>query len=230
MRMDLNQIIDLFLHLDRQLNDYAGVLGAWVYVILFLIIFCETGLVVTPILPGDSLLFAAGALAATDGSPLRLELLIVLLISAAILGDAVNYFIGFWVGPRVFTSERSWLFNKKHLIRTQFFYEKYGGTTIILARFIPIIRTFAPFVAGIGRMEYRRFFRFNVVGGTAWVLIFLLSGYWLGEAVKGYFSIIIIAIVILSVLPAVIEYVLSRRRERRQTKSVALKSNETAPV
>ena len=228
--MDFNQFIDLFLHLDRHLNDYAGHLGAWLYLILFLIVFCETGLVVTPILPGDSLLFAVGALAATDGSPLRLEILAVLLISAAVLGDAVNYFIGFWVGPRVFTSEQSWLFNKKHLIRTQLFYEKYGGKTIILARFIPIIRTFAPFVAGIGRMEYRRFFRFNVVGGAAWVLIFLLSGYWLGEAVKGYFSIIIIAIVILSVLPAVIEYILTRRRERRQTKSVALESNETARV
>jgi membrane-associated protein len=228
--MDFNQFIDLFLHLDRHLNDYAGHLGAWLYLILFLIVFCETGLVVTPILPGDSLLFAVGALAATDGSPLRLELLIVLLISAAVLGDAVNYFIGFWVGPRVFTSEQSWLFNKKHLIRTQLFYERYGGKTIILARFIPIIRTFAPFVAGIGLMEYRRFFRFNVVGGAAWVLIFLLSGYWLGEAVKGYFSIIIVAIVVLSVLPAVIEYILTRRRERRQTKSIALESNETAPV
>jgi membrane-associated protein len=228
--MDYNQIIDVFLHFDRHLNHFAELLGPWLYLILFLIVFCETGLVVTPILPGDSLLFAVGALAAIDGSPLQLEILAILLISAAALGDAVNYFIGFSVGPRVFTSDQSWLFNKKHLIRTQFFYERYGGKTIILARFIPIIRTFAPFVAGIGRMEYRRFFRFNVVGGTAWVLIFLLSGYWLGEAVKGYFSIIIIAIVILSVLPAVIEYVLSRRRERRQTKSVALKSNETAPV
>ena len=228
--MDFNQFIDWFLHLDKYLNDYAGYLGPWLYLILFLIVFCETGLVVTPILPGDSLLFAMGALAATDGSPLRLDLLILLLISAAVLGDAVNYFIGFWVGPRVFKSERSWLFNKKHLIRTQIFYEKYGGKTIILARFIPIIRTFAPFVAGIGRMEYRRFFRFNVVGGAAWVLIFLLSGYWFGEAVKGYFSAIIVAIVILSVLPAVIEYILTRRRERRQDKSIQLQSNETASV
>ena len=228
--MDFNQFIDWFLHLDKYLNDYAGYLGPWLYLILFLIVFCETGLVVTPILPGDSLLFAMGALAATDGSPLRLDLLILLLISAAVLGDAVNYFIGFWVGPRVFKSERSWLFNKKHLIRTQIFYEKYGGKTIILARFIPIIRTFAPFVAGIGRMEYRRFFRFNVVGGAAWVLIFLLSGYWFGEAVKGYFSAIIVAIVILSVLPAVIEYILTRRRERRQDKSIQLQSNETAGV
>jgi membrane-associated protein len=228
--MDFNQLIDLFLHLDRHLNNYAGMLGAWLYVILFLIVFCETGFVVTPILPGDSLLFAAGALAATDGSPIRLELLIVLLISAAILGDAVNYFIGYWVGPRVFRSEQSWLFNKKHLIRTQLFYEKYGGKTIILARFIPIIRTFAPFVAGIGQMQYRRFLLFNAVGGAGWVLIFLLSGYWLGEAVKGFFSIIIVAIVILSVLPAVLEYILTRRRERRGPKPVAMEPNETAAV
>jgi len=212
--MDLNQIIDLFLHLDQHLNHYAELLGAWLYLILFLIIFCETGLVITPILPGDSLLFAVGALAATDGSPLRLEVLIVLLISAAVLGDAVNYFLGYWVGPRVFRSEQSWLFNKKHLVRTQNFYVRYGGKTIILARFIPIIRTFAPFVAGIGRMQYRRFFYFNVTGGAAWVLIFLLSGFWLGEAVKGYFSIIIAAILILSVLPAVVEYFLGRRRAK----------------
>jgi membrane-associated protein len=212
--MDLNQIIDLFLHLDKHLNHYAELLGAWLYLILFLIIFCETGLVITPILPGDSLLFAVGALAATEGSPLRLEILIVLLISAAVLGDAVNYFLGFWVGPRVFSSDTSWLFNKKHLIRTQNFYERYGGKTIILARFIPIIRTFAPFVAGIGRMQYRRFFYFNVTGGAAWVLIFLLSGFWLGEAVKGYFSIIIAAILVLSVLPAVVEYFLGRRRAK----------------
>src|SRR5712692_11908693 len=207
--MDFNQFIDWFLHLDRHLNDYAGYLGPWLYLILFLIVFCETGLVITPILPGDSLLFAVGALAATDGSPLRLELLILLLISAAVLGDAVNYFLGFWVGPRVFTSESSWLFNKKHLIRTQNFYERDGGNTIILSRFIPIIRIFAPFVAGIGRMQYRRFFYFNVVGGTAWVLIFLLSGYWLGEAVKGYFSIIIAVIIVLSIMPAVIEFLMA---------------------
>jgi membrane-associated protein len=228
--MDFNQLLDLFLHLDKYLDHYAELLGAWLYLILFLIIFCETGLVITPILPGDSLLFLVGALAATNGSPLRLELLIGLLISAAVLGDAVNYFIGFRVGPHVFISERSWLFNKKHLTRTQLFYEKYGGKTIILARFIPIIRTFAPFVAGIGRMEYGRFFRFNIVGGAAWVLIFLLSGYCFGKEVKDYFSIIIVAIVILSILPAVIEYILTRRAERQKAKPIPLQSNETAPV
>jgi membrane-associated protein len=228
--MDFNQIIDLFLHLDLHLNHYAGLLGPWLYVVLFLIIFCETGLVVTPILPGDSLLFAVGALAATEGSALRLDLLIILLISAAVLGDAVNYFIGYIVGPRVFRSEQSWLFNKKHLMRTQHFYEKYGGKTIILARFIPIIRTFAPFVAGIGRMQYRRFFQFNVVGGVAWVLMFLLAGYCLGEAVKGYFTIIIGAIIVISVVPAILEYVLTRRRERKQGSPVALESEKPAAV
>jgi membrane-associated protein len=215
--MDFKPLIDLFLHLDQHLNHYADLLGGWLYLLLFLIIFCETGLVVTPFLPGDSLLFAVGALAAVEGSPLRLELLILLLIAAAVLGDAVNYFIGYWVGPRVFTSDQSWLFNKKHLIRTQNFYEKYGGKTIILARFIPIIRTFAPFVAGIGSMQYRKFFYFNVSGGAAWVLIFLLSGYFLGEMVKGYFSIIIGAIIVISILPAVVEYFLARRQEKVTT-------------
>jgi len=224
--MDLDKVVYLFLHLDDYLNSHAGLLGPWLYLILFMIVFCETGLVVTPFLPGDSLLFAVGALAAGDGSPLRLELLIVLLIAAAVLGDAVNYFIGYWVGPRVFTSEKSWLFNRKHLIRTQHFYEKYGGKTIILARFIPIIRTFAPFVAGIGAMPYRRFFYFNVAGGAAWVLIFLLSGYWLGEAVKGYFSIIISVIVVLSILPPVVEYFLARRRG----KSESLKAKEPLAI
>jgi len=228
--MDLNQVIDLFLHLDRHLKDYSELLGAWLYVVLFVIVFCETGLVVTPFLPGDSLLFAVGALAATD--TLNLPVLIVLLIIAAVLGDAVNYWIGYLVGPRVFTSDRSWLFNKNHLVRTQRFYEVYGSKTIILARFIPIIRTFAPFVAGIGKMEYRRFFLFNVTGGAAWVLLFLFGGYWLGERLKdtGYFSVIIVAIVIISVMPAVIEYLLSRRRKRRRAKAVGLESKETAAV
>src|SRR5207247_6732488 len=140
--MDFNQFIDWFLHLDTYLNDYAGYLGPWLYLILFLIVFCETGLVVTPILPGDSLLFAMGALAANDGSPLSLPLLLALLIGAAVLGDAVNYLIGYRVGPKVFQSERSRLFNRKHLLRTQEFYEKYGGKTIVLARFLPIVRTF----------------------------------------------------------------------------------------
>src|SRR5688572_3657506 len=144
-------------------------MGGWLYVVLFLIIFCETGLVVTPFLPGDSLLFAVGALCALDGSPLSVGFIVPLLIIAAVLGDAVNYSAGRHIGPRVFTSETSLLLNKKHLARTQAFYEKYGGKTIIIARFIPIIRTFAPFVAGIGHMRYRRFAAFNVIGALAWV-------------------------------------------------------------
>ena len=211
----LRQLVDYFLHLDIKLNDLATQLGPWLYLVLFLIIFCETGLVVTPFLPGDSLLFAVGALAAHPNSSLHLPLLIVLLISAGIMGDAVNYWIGNRVGPRVFRRDDSRLFNKKHLLRTQQFYEKYGGKTIILARFIPIIRTFAPFVAGIGRMNYRRFTFFNVIGGVAWVLTFLLGGYFLAEtsAVQDNFHYVIIAIIVISVMPAVIEYLLARRRQ-----------------
>src|SRR5262249_42637467 len=150
--------------------------GPWLYTVLFLIVFCETGLVVTPFLPGDSLLFAMGALAAGVDSPLSLPLLMLLLIGSAVLGDAVHYVIGYRVGPRVFQSERSRLFNRKHLLRTQEFYEKYGGKTIILARFVPIVRTFAPFVAGIGKMQYRNFAVYNVLGGMAWVCLCLFAG------------------------------------------------------
>src|SRR5437870_3066000 len=212
--MDFNQFIDLFLHLDRHLNDYAGHLGAWLYLILFLIVFCETGLVVTPILPGDSLLFAMGALAATEGSPLSLPLLMILLIATAVLGDAVNYAIGYHVGPRVFQSERSRFFNRKHLLRTQEFYEKYGGKTIILARFIPIVRTFAPFVAGIGKMRYPKFALYNVIGGVAWVSLCLFAGYLFGnfDFVSEHFELVLVAIVLISVLPMAVEFVVARRR------------------
>jgi len=212
----IHQLIDRALHLDSSLNAVAGQLGPWLYLVLFLVLFCETGLVVTPFLPGDSLLFAVGALAAGDGSPLSLPLLLLLLIPAAVLGDAVNYAIGYRVGPRVFRSEHSRLFSKKHLLRTQRFYEKYGGKTIILARFIPIIRTFAPFVAGIGKMAYPRFALYNIAGGAGWVSICLLSGYFLGNVptVKAHFEIILVAIVFLSVLPPVVEFLLTRRNGR----------------
>jgi membrane-associated protein len=210
----IQQFLDIFLHLDKVLPEYVNLLGPWVYLVLFAIIFCETGLVVTPFLPGDSLLFAVGAVAALPDSGLSVPLLLFLLIAAAVLGDGVNYAIGYRVGPRVFTSESSRLFNKKHLLRTQHFYEKYGGKTIILARFIPIIRTFAPFVAGIGKMEYRRFGLYNVVGGAAWVMVCMFSGYLLGnvEWVKRNFEVVLIAIIIISIMPPVIEYLLSRRR------------------
>jgi membrane-associated protein len=196
------------------LNDYAAALGPWFYVVLFAIIFAETGFVVTPFLPGDSLLFAVGALAARPESPIKLGFTAVLLIVAAVAGDAVNYAIGHFVGPRVFTLESSRLLNKKHLLRAHQFYEEYGGITIILARFIPIVRTFAPFVAGIGEMSYRRFGLYNVTGGVAWILAFLLGGWSFGglPIVQNYFHLVIGAIIVISVVPGVVEYWRARRR------------------
>lgn len=200
-----DQLLDLFLHLDKHLNDWATRLGPWLYVVVFAIIFCETGLVVTPILPGDSLLFALGALAATDGSPIDITLIMVLMIIAAILGDAVNYSAGYYLGPKVFRWEKSWLLNKKHLVYAQDFYDRWGSWTIVLCRFVPIVRTFGPFVAGIGKMFYRKFAIFNVTGAVLWVLSLTLVGYWFGnlEFVKSNFSYVILAIVFISVLPMV---------------------------
>lgn len=205
--------IDIFLHLDQHLNDWAGQLGPGLYLLLFLIVFCETGLVVTPFLPGDSLLFAVGALAASENSPIHVGLVSLLLIVAAIIGDAVNYAIGHRLGPKVFTKEDSWLLNKKHLLKTQRFYEKHGGKTIVFARFIPIIRTFAPFVAGIGKMKYRNFAIFNVMGALAWVLGFVFAGYMFGNLpfVKRNFQYVILAIIVLSVMPPVFEWLRSRK-------------------
>ena len=198
---------DVMTHLSDHLEDWANLMGGWLYAALFLVIFCETGLVITPFLPGDSLLFAIGALCALD-SPLDVFVVTPLLIVAAILGDAVNYAVGKHVGPRVFRSETSRLLNKKHLLRTQAFYEKYGGKTIIIARFVPIIRTFAPFVAGIGQMRYRRFFLFNAVGAVLWVGLFIPLGYFFGNLpyVKKRFGLVILAIIVLSILPAAIEF------------------------
>jgi membrane-associated protein len=212
----LQYAFDIFFHLDTHLNAWAGLLGPWLYVLLFVIIFCETGLVVTPFLPGDSLLFAMGALASIDGSPVHLPQLCLLLFVAAVAGDAVNYAIGSRVGPRIFRSESSRLFNKAHLIRTQRFYEKYGGKTIVLARFIPIIRTFAPFVAGIGNMTYPRFALYNVFGGAVWTLSFLLGGYFFGNVpvVKQNFHYVIVAIIVISCLPPVVEFLRARREYR----------------
>jgi membrane-associated protein len=201
-------------HLDTHLVDWGNALGPWLYAALFAIIFCETGLVVTPFLPGDSLLFAIGALAAVQGSPIHVAFVVPLLIGAAVFGDAVNYAIGYRIGPKVFRSEGSIFFNKKHLVRTQEFYERYGGKTIIIARFIPIIRTFAPFVAGIGQMRYRRFFSFNVIGAVGWVALFIPAGYVFGNLpfVKKQFHYVIFAIIFLSILPAIIEIWRERRR------------------
>ena len=209
----LQQALDLFLHLDQHVNEWAGVLGPWLYLVLFLIVFCETGLVVTPFLPGDSLLFAVGALCSIEGSPLSLPLLAFLLIAAAVLGDAVNYAIGSYLGPMVFSSDHARFLNRRHLQRTHEFYERHGGKTIFLARFVPIIRTFAPFVAGIGRMSYRYFAGYNVSGAFTWVLAFLLAGYWFGqlETVKRNFHIVILAIIVISVMPMMLEYLRARR-------------------
>jgi membrane-associated protein len=203
------KLLDALLHLSPEsINTFVGAVGAPLsYTVLFLIIFAETGLVVTPFLPGDSLLFAVGAVTASAGSPIKLGTIAVLLVLAAILGDAVNYAAGYFIGPRVFTSEKSRLLNKKHLMRAHEFYEKYGGLTIILARFMPIVRTFAPFVAGIGKMSYPRFAVYNVFGGAVWVLSFLVAGWWFGglETVQKNFHLVIGAIIVISVLPPIVE-------------------------
>ncbi len=185
------------------LNSLTQSMGSWFYVLLFAVIFAETGLVAVPFLPGDSLLFAVGAISSYKDSLIHLPLTAVLLIVAAITGDAVNYWIGYRLGPKVFASEGSWLLNKKHLLEAQRFYDKHGGKTIILARFVPIVRTFAPFVAGVGRMNYGRFFLFNVVGGVSWVLICLIGGWLFGNIswVKKNFELVVVAIVVISVLP-----------------------------
>jgi membrane-associated protein len=214
--MDLHNLIDILLHLNTHLNGWVTTFGGWVYVLLFAVVFCETGLVVTPFLPGDSLLFAIGALAALDGSPLSLPLVIVVLFVAGVSGDAVNYSIGHAIGPKAFTRDDSFFFNKKHLFRTQAFYERHGGKTIIIARFVPIVRTFAPFVAGIGRMGYRRFAAFNLIGAGAWVLIGTGAGYVFGNIpwVKNNFERVIVAIIVISVLPIVVEYLRERSRAK----------------
>jgi membrane-associated protein len=210
----LRHVVDLFLHLDTHLNTIIQAYGSWTYVLLFLIIFCETGLVVTPFLPGDSLLFTAGALAASQGTALRISWLFVVLCVAAIAGDTLNYWIGHFIGPKVFSKQNVRLLNNDHLERTRHFYERYGGKTIILARFIPIIRTFAPFVAGIGSMRYERFIGYNIVGGIAWIALFVFGGYVFGDlpTVQHNFGLVILAIIVISVLPAVIEW--GRQRYR----------------
>jgi membrane-associated protein len=210
----ISHFIDLFLHLDKHLGELVKEYGTWTYLVLFIIIFCETGLVVTPILPGDSLLFAAGAIAALGS--LNPHLLVVLLTIAAVLGDAVNYQIGRYVGPAVFKKEDSRFFKRAHLEKTHAFYERYGGKTIIIARFVPIVRTFAPFIAGVGQMSYRQFALYNVVGAIAWVVIGVYAGYLFGrwKPVQENFSLIIIAIVFISLLPAAFEFWRAKRQKK----------------
>jgi membrane-associated protein len=204
-------LIDFFVHLDKYLPVIIQSFGIWVYVIVFLVIFCETGLVVAPILPGDSLLFALGSIAALGA--LNIEVLLILLCIAAIAGNTVNYTIGHFLGPKVFHYEDNRFFKKEYLLKTHQFYEKHGGITIIITRFMPIVRTFAPFVAGIGAMTYPKFTLYNVAGGIAWVCSFLLGGYFFGNipSVKNNFTVVIVAIIIVSVLPGFIEYWRRRR-------------------
>jgi membrane-associated protein len=224
--MELIQfILDFILHIDVHLTELVAEYGIWIYAILFLIIFCETGLVVTPFLPGDSLLFVAGALASVGSNHLSVYLLTGLLILAAVLGDAVNYTIGKFFGEKLFSNPDSKIFKQSYLQKTHEFYEKHGGKTIILARFVPIIRTFAPFVAGMGNMSYKHFASYNVIGGIVWVSVFIYAGYFFGELefVKKNLSILILAIIFVSVIPAVVE--IWRNKRKRKTGSLEKSSN-----
>ncbi|MDR1919751.1 MAG: DedA family protein [Tannerellaceae bacterium] len=201
-------VIDFVLHINTHLEELIALYGVWVYGILFVIIFCETGLVVTPFLPGDSLLFAAGAIASSlPGTHFNVHLIVLLLILAAVLGDAVNYTIGRFFGKKLFSNPQSKIFKQSYLDKTHDFFEKYGGKTIILARFVPIIRTFAPFVAGMGRMGYRRFASFNVIGGMVWVSLFTYAGYFFGRLkfVQDNLEILLLLIIFISLLPGIIE-------------------------
>lgn len=209
--------IDFILHLDRYLDQIIHSVGIWTYLILFGVIFIETGLVVTPFLPGDSLLFAAGAFAALGS--LNVWFLFISLALAAVLGDTVNYWIGHYIGPKVFTMNSRW-FKREYLERTQAFYDKYGGKTIFLARFVPIIRTFAPFVAGIGKMRYGYFISYNIFGGIVWTALFIFGGYFFGNLpfVRNNFSLVVIAIILISVMPAVVEVLRSRTKPVVETK------------
>ena len=198
-------MIDFILHISNHLEDFLNNYGSWIYLLLFVIIFCETGLVITPFLPGDSMLFTAGSLCALGG--LNVHFLSLLLIVSAVLGDGVNFYIGQYFGEKLFKNPNSKIFKQSYLRRTEAFYEKYGGKTIIIARFVPIIRTFAPFVAGMGKMDYARFLKFNVIGGIAWEVLFCYMGYYFGqmELVKNNLALVLIAIIIISVIPAIIE-------------------------
>jgi membrane-associated protein len=208
----IRSILDVFLHLDEHLHGVIEAWGPWTYVLLFVIILCETGLVVAPFLPGDSLLFAAGAMAALYPEHLGIATLLGLLFTAAVIGDTLNYWIGRGVGPRAF-KVNTWFLKHENLVKTQAFYEKHGGKTIVLARFVPIIRTFAPFIAGVGRMDYGQFLWFNVLGGFLWVFLCTLAGYFFGNVpvVKENFELVVVGIVLMSVLPVAYEIWATRR-------------------
>jgi membrane-associated protein len=208
--------IDFVLHLDKHLNFIIENYGLWCYLIFFLIIFAETGLVVTPFLPGDSFLFALGAIAATGS--LKVGSIFIVLVIAAILGDSANYAVGKYFGDVILKHQGKWFLRKEHVDRTHGFYEKYGAKTIVLARFVPIVRTFAPFIAGVGKMTYMKLFSYNVVGGLLWVTLFIFGGYFFGNlpVVKRNFTLVILVIIILSIMPAVIEVIREKRRAKKQ--------------
>jgi membrane-associated protein len=208
----MTELIDFVLHFDDKLEMIISDYGAWTYAILFAIVFCETGLVITPFLPGDSLLFAVGVFAGKPGQPLNIWTATILLTIAAILGDTVNYHIGRYLGPRILSGKLSRWLNPKHLERTHWFFERYGAKTIVIARFVPIVRTFAPFVAGVGQMSYARFLTYNVLGGIFWVVVCTQAGWWLaGNAfVEEHFEIVVLIIVAISLLPALIELLIHR--------------------
>jgi membrane-associated protein len=209
----IRTLIDFILHIDQHLQQIIGQYGVLTYLILFLIVFCETGLVVTPFLPGDSLLFAAGTFAAAGS--LEVEILVLVLGIAAIAGDTVNYWVGRWIGPRAFSGRIRWL-RHDYVTRTEEFYRRHGGKTIVLARFVPIIRTFAPFVAGVGTMNYSRFIGYNVAGGIAWVVLFTVGGYLFGNlpTVRNNFSLVVLGIIAVSLIPLVTEWLKARKRAR----------------
>jgi membrane-associated protein len=210
----MGTLMDYVLHLDLYLDAILKSVGLWSYLVFFAIIFAETGLVVTPFLPGDSLVFALGALAARADTSLSIGWLFVILSLAAILGDSANYAVGKYFGSIILKRQGAWFLKKEHIDRTHRFYEKYGSKTIVLARFVPVVRTFAPFVAGVGRMSYRRFLTYNVAGGLLWITLFSFGGYWFGNipAVKERFGLVVVAIIILSIMPAVIEVAKERRK------------------
>jgi len=211
----ITNLIEYVLHLDKHLNYVIEVSGIWCYLIFFTIIFAETGLVVTPFLPGDSLLFALGTLAVPPGNYLHIGWLFVILSAAAILGDSANYAIGKYFGSIILKHQGKWFLKKEHVDRTHLFYEKYGAKTIVLARFVPIVRTFAPFIAGVGKMTYLRFFSYNVIGGLLWVTLFVFGGFFFGNipVIKRNFTFVIFAIIIISIMPAVIEVIREKRRK-----------------
>lgn len=225
--MSLQQIFDFFLHIDKHLGMLVANYSSGTYLILFAIVFAETGLVVTPFLPGDSLLFAAGAISSRGA--INVHIVALLIFIAAVLGDAVNYTIGRYLGPKVLSNPNSKIFKKQYLDKTQKFYEKYGGKTIIIARFVPIVRTFAPFLAGVGEMNYSRFGLYNVTGAALWVILFVYGGYLFGDLpfVRNNFSLVILAIIVISILPAVIEIIRARKEAATKDTSTVQLANTT---